>query len=292
MPFKKYFKTLLYFLLALICVYLVFVFSFGGFGKKALVSTSAGKSDTALLFAHRGISLYYPENSREGAEGARLHGFRAVELDIRRSADDQNVVFHDENCLRMLGLDQEVDSLTMAELKKYPISLYSGKKSEAVVPTVDEFLSSAKENMIFYFDMKFSSFKDADEIVALIKKHARERSVILTNWDILFVFYVEAKYPEIITGLEGFDAGKEWTYTLMPKNLKPDFLSGFFSHTSAEHIGWLKKNELIENRIVYGVDSTNYESALKAGFKNIIIDYDSAMNNDPRITDLLRNPGN
>ncbi len=285
---KKYLKALFYFFLVLVCAYLVCVFSFGGFGRKPSTFTSAGKNEKILFFAHRGISLYYPENSREGVEGARLHGFRAVELDIRRSADNQNVVFHDENCERLLGVDQEIDSLSVAELKKYPILLYSGKKSGAVVPTVDEFLTSEKENMVFYFDMKFSSFRDADEIVALIKKHACEKSVILTNWDVLFIFYVEARYPEIMTGLEGFDAGKEWTYNLMPKNLKPDFLSGFFSHTTEEHVNWLKKNNLLNSRIVYGVDSTNYESALKFGFKNIIIDYDSAMNRNTRITDLLK----
>ena len=242
-----------------------------------------------LLFAHRGISIYYPENSVEGAEGSRLHGFRAMEVDIRRSADNRIVVFHDENCRRVLGLDEEIDSLTSGEFKKHPILLYSGQTSNATVPTVDELLSSEKTNLVFYFDMKFSSFKDADEIVALIKKHKCEESVILTNWDISFIFYVEANYPEIMTGLEGFDAGKEWTYTLMPKHLKPDFLSGFYSNTTKKHIDWLKKHDLMNSKIVYGVDSTNYVTALESGFRNIVIDYDSAMSKDPLITDLLKN---
>lgn len=285
----KKLRFVLYFLLTLLCAYLVFVFLFGGFGRKKPVYTYLGKSNKTLLFGHRGMSLYYPENSIEGANGAKMHGFRAIEADIRRSLDDQNVIFHDENCKRMLGIDQEIDSLSVADLKKYPLYLYSGKQSKAYVPTVEELLASQKGNMVFYFDMKFSSFKDADEIVALIKKYNCEEKVILTNWDILFIFYVEAKYPEIITGLEGFDAGKEWSYNLMPKDLKPDFLSGFYSHTNEEHVNWLNKNDLMDSRIVYGVDSTNYVPALKMGFKNILIDYDSAMNKDPRITDLLKN---
>jgi len=288
MTAKKIIRIPFYFLLTSILLYFILVFCFGGLGKKTPVFTSAGNGDKPLLFAHRGISLYYPENSREGVVGAKLHGFKASEVDIRRSADDQQIIFHDENCERLLGINQEIDSLTLYDLKKHPIVLHNGLTSAAVAPTVDELLASQKGNMIFYFDMKFSSFKDADEIVALIKKHKCERSVILTNWDALFIFYVEAKYPEIMTGLEGFDAGKEWGYMLMPKNLKPDFLSGFYSHTNAEHIAWLKAHELMDSKIVYGVDSTNYDPALKAGFRNIIIDYDSAMNDDTRITNLLK----
>ena len=277
-----------YIFLFLILAYFIFVFVYGGFGKKEPVFLSAGKKDKVLLFAHRGISLYYPENSIEGVQGARLHGFRASEVDIRRSADGQQIIFHDEDCARLLGVERQIDGFTVSELAQHPILYLNGTKSKAIVPTVSRLLDAEKENMAFYFDMKFSSFKDADDIVAQIKRHHLESSVILANWDILFLFYVEMKYPEIITAIEGFDSGKEWTYNLIPRNLKPDFLSGFYAHTNKEHITWLKKNDLLKSRIVYGVDSSNYVPALKAGFRNIIIDYDSSMNNDPRISDLLK----
>jgi len=284
---KKLLRFSLYFLLLVLGAYFILAFSFGGFGKKITVFTTAGKEGEILLFAHRGLPYYYPENSIEGLEGAKAHGFIAAELDIRRSANGTYLIFHDENCKRLLGLDAEIETLTIDTIKKYSL-LASGHKTSAFVPTVDEVLSTEKNSMVFYFDMKYSSFKDADEIVALIKKYKCEKSVILTNWDFLFIFYVETKYPEIITGLEGLDAGKEWIYELMPKNLKPDFISGFYCQTNEAHINWLKKNDLMNSRIVYGVDHTNYDAALKYGFKNLIVDYDEVMRKDPRIINVLK----
>ncbi len=283
---KKTLKILLYFLLAVSCLYLGFVFFYGGFGKKAPVYTSVGKNEKTLLFAHRGMYLYYPENSMEGIDGAKAHGFRAAEVDIRRSADNHLIIFHDDSCQRILGVDKMVNALTLAELKKYPIRLQNGQKSTSFITSVDELLA-AEKGMVFYFDMKLSSFKDADDVVQLIKKHGCEHSVILANSNAAFIFYVEAKYPKIMTVLEGFDTGKEWMYYFIPKDLKPDFLSGFYSATNEAHVSWLKNNGLLDCKIVYGVGLKNYRAALISGFKNILIDYDSLMEKDPQIKELL-----
>lgn len=287
MLLKKTLRYILYTVFSSLCVYLIIIYFFGGFGKKPLAHITARKSDDVLLFGHRGIADYCPENSREGLKEAVRVGFKAIEADIRKTKDNQFVVFHDDDALRMLGLDVEVKNATVSELKKTEIILRNCTRSDAKVPTLDEFIASDEDNTIFYFDMKSSSFQDADEIVELIRKYGREKLVILTNWDPLFIFYVEANYPEIITALEGFDSGKEWLYELMPKDLKPDFLSGFFYKTDEGHLSWLKKNDLFDHKIIYGVDSLNYKGALDAGFKNIIIDYDSNMCKDPRIIHLL-----
>ena len=285
---KKIFKAFLYFLLAVICIYILFAFYYGGFGAKTLMYTSASKSGQTLLFAHRGIYKYYPENSRESIKGAKSHGFNAAEVDIRRSSDNQLIIFHDENCGRLLGQDKNVSSMTVAELKKYPIRLKDGQKSQSFILTVDELLATEKE-MVFYFDMKLSSFKDADDIVDLIMKYSADQRVILASSNAALIFYVEANYPGIMTVLEGFDSGKEWIHYLIPKELKPDFLSGFYSATNEAHVNWLKENNLLDSKIVYGVDLRNYKSALQAGFKNILIDYDSVMEEDPEIKGLLCN---
>ncbi|MCW3085382.1 MAG: hypothetical protein JWP12_2748 [Bacteroidetes bacterium] len=92
-----------------------------------------------------------------------------------------------------------------------------------------------------------------------------------------------------MTVLEGFNAGKEWMYYFIPKNLKPDFLSGFYSATNEAHVNWLKENDLLDSKIAYGVDLKNYKAVLKSGFKNILIDYDSLMEKDLQIKDLLEN---
>jgi hypothetical protein len=287
MLLKKTLRYLLYTVFSSLCVYLIIIYSFGGFGKKAPTFTTVKKPNAALLFGHRGIADYCPENSREGLKEAVRVGFRAIEADIRKTKDNQFVVFNDDDAMRMLGIDVEVRNATVSELKKKEIILRNCTRSDAKVPTLDEFMASDEDSTFIYLDMKSSTFEDADEIVELIRNYGREKSVILTNWDPLFIFYVEANYPEIMTALEGFDSGKEWLYELMPTDLKPDFLSGFFYKTDEDHLNWLKKNDLMDRKIIYGVDSLNYNEALDAGFMNIIIDYDTNMCKDPRIIDLL-----
>lgn len=281
MKFKKYIKAFLFTILILvfsICV--LFLFFFGGPGEKPLaVLGTKHKSDSILFFAHRGLSHYYPENSIEAIEESGKRGFHAAEVDIIKSFKDEFIVFHDEDGLRLLGVEKNIAAIDSNDLKNYPI-LFNEKKSDSYVSTVSQLLNSEKEHMVFYFDMKQSSFEDADGIARLVKEHECLQSVIVASSDILFIFYMEYHYPEIVTALEGFDAGKEWTYNLIPKDLKPDFLSGFSRKTDENHVEWLKQNDLMDRRIVYGVDSANIEHVLNSGFKNIIVDFDSSFVTD------------
>ena len=71
-----------------------------------------------LLFAHRGGSALAPENTLPAfLNGVRL-GADALELDIRLTADDQVVVFHDETLERTTNGSGKVRDHTLAELKQ------------------------------------------------------------------------------------------------------------------------------------------------------------------------------
>lgn len=55
----------------------------------------ATMSVVTLIIAHRGASAAAPENTLEAFERAVAMGADAIELDVRRTADDQLVVHHD-----------------------------------------------------------------------------------------------------------------------------------------------------------------------------------------------------
>lgn len=272
--FTRIIKAFLITIAALTVVYLAFSFSFGGFGRKPLKPLFSYPADSALLFAHRGVVENFPENSLESIGEAKQLGFRAVEFDLRKSADDDYILFHDTDTDRMLGKGQNINEISTPELEDFPL-VQNGEPGNFFIPTLEKVLDQFGADFIFYFDMKLSGFKEADQIVEIIRNYEIEDRVIVASADALFVFYIELKYPEIITALEGFNAGKEWLYPLIPKNLRPDFLSGFFSRIDENHVEWLRKNELMSRRIVYGIDSSNFISAKSMGIKNMIMDYDS-----------------
>ncbi|MFH1121992.1 MAG: glycerophosphodiester phosphodiesterase [Bacteroidota bacterium] len=257
-----------------IVIYLLIFFSLGGFGEVRGKGLFQQPPDSTILFAHRGIAAYYPENSTGSIDEARRAGFTAVEFDLRKSADGEFILFHDVDCKRMLGAEIAVRDIPAKELKRFPL-LQNGENSSFYVPTLKEVLDRYHTDFIFYLDMKLSGFNDADQIAEIIQNYRIENSSVVASADLLFILYIEYRYPQINTALEGYNAGKEWTYKLIPKNLKPDYLSGFLSRVNEDHLVWLKKNGLLSRRIVYGVDSTNYLAAKAMGLRNLILDYDT-----------------
>jgi glycerophosphoryl diester phosphodiesterase len=272
--FSGILKALLIAITAFVVAYLAFAFSLGGFGDKPLKSLFPDPADSTILFAHRGVVEKYPENSMESISKAKRLGFRAVEFDLRKSADDDFILFHDTDTERMFGSKRNINEISTSSIEDFPL-LQNGEPGNFFVPTLEEVLDQHSADFIFYFDMKLSGFKEADQIVEIIRKYNIENRVIVASADALFVFYIELKYPEIITALEGFNAGKEWIYPVIPKNLRPDFLSGFLSMIDENHVEWLRNKGLLSRRIVYGVDSSNYLSAKSMGIKHMILDYDS-----------------
>lgn len=230
-------------------------------------------SDSVLWFSHRTNFLYAAENSVQGIEMAAKAGFKAVELDISRAGDGQLIVFHDEDGQRLLGMPEELSELSTAEIKKHPILFADTLVTTSHVPTLAEVLENQDDDVMYYLDMKESTLETADRLAELLNHYAAVQKVIVASSDILFVFYIEENYPEIITAHEGFDAGKEWTWHLMPDKLKPDLLSGNARNTDPCHLRWLKEHQLLDKRIVYGVDTANIASVLQDGYRNIIVDY-------------------
>lgn len=275
--FKKHkaLKSVLKVLAGLMVCYILLVIALGGFGKKKADLIPVINSDSTLLFAHRGIADGIPENSLQSLAQAKRMGFKAVEFDLRKSSTGDFVLFHDHDAQRMLGLDLEIENIPTADLGNYPYMM-NGHRTSFHVPLLTNVLDQFHDDFIFYFDMKLSGFREADQIVEIIHRYGIEKSTIVASADLLTVFFIEYKHPGIITALEGYNAGKEWSYNLIPKRLKPDYLSGFFNRIDGNHLGWLKRKGLFSQRIVYGVDSSNFQSVKKLGIKNIILDCDSA----------------
>jgi len=268
-------KTVLIFIASILSIYLIIMFSFGGYGKKPITLKMPSNPDSLFLIAHRGLGNYFPESGRSSIRAAQRVGFKAVEVDVEKTLDRQLIIFHDRDCERLLGVKAHLDTIALETVQAFPL-IFQGRTSTDFVMTPEELVHDHPQT-IFYFDMKMKDLESADKLVAIIKKYGIENSSILANSHFPLIFYVEWKYPEINTALEGFDAGKEWAYYLMPKQLKPDFLSGFAAKLDLHQLQWLKKKNLIHCRIVYGVDAQSLPKVLAWGIKNVILDYDSTL---------------
>lgn len=71
------------------------------------------------IWAHRGCSMQYPENTIQSfSEAAKLNGIRGIEFDVQYTKDKQLVVFHDELVNRVTNGTGFVRDYTLAELKQ------------------------------------------------------------------------------------------------------------------------------------------------------------------------------
>ncbi len=68
------------------------------------------------VFAHRGASGAYPENTMESFQAAAEAGAPYIELDVHMTRDAVVVVHHDEDLKRVCGRDAMVAQLTHAEI--------------------------------------------------------------------------------------------------------------------------------------------------------------------------------
>ena len=70
------------------------------------------------IFAHRGFSGKYPENTMLAFEKAVEIGVDGIELDVHLTKDNELVIIHDEDIKRTTNGEGLVKDMTLEELKK------------------------------------------------------------------------------------------------------------------------------------------------------------------------------
>ncbi|MBQ9979463.1 MAG: glycerophosphodiester phosphodiesterase [Oscillospiraceae bacterium] len=113
-------KILILFIIAIVIIAIFAYFSMIMPGR----SSKEKKSDfSGLYFAHRGLhnaEKGIPENTMAAFRAAVEKGY-AIELDVRLTADDMLVVFHDDDLMRLTGKKGTVESKKYKELKEYTV---------------------------------------------------------------------------------------------------------------------------------------------------------------------------
>ncbi|KIL45931.1 glycerophosphodiester phosphodiesterase [Jeotgalibacillus campisalis] len=101
------------------------------------------------IFAHRGASGLYPENTMKAFKEAEKTGCDGIELDVQRTKDGHLVVIHDETVNRTTNGTGMVGSLTLKQIRALDAS-YNKKKwfTHNKVPTLEEVLEWLQGNSL------------------------------------------------------------------------------------------------------------------------------------------------
>jgi len=196
--------------------------------------------DAASLFkdpiAHRGLhdkSQGRVENCESAFQAAIEAGF-AIECDVRLSADNQVVVFHDDTLGRLTQNKSTVRGLSVAELKKVPFNDGPDR-----IQTLPELLEQVSEKVPLIIELK--SQWDGDEGLALRVSETIGTyfgPVATMSFDPALVKGVQNWLPHVPNGIvsEHYRDTEEWRFLsrfqrfklskmLHWQQSKPDFIS-------------------------------------------------------------------
>lgn len=109
------------------------------------------------IFAHRGNhdDELAPENTLEAFENAWNLSINGVELDIRLTADNQVVVFHDNDTGHLADQRVAISKCTLQNLKDIPIyDRYRRLNKQFTIPSLKDVLDKAPANKKIYIELK------------------------------------------------------------------------------------------------------------------------------------------
>ena len=157
------------------------------------------------VWAHRGFSSIYPENTMMAFEKAVESGADGIEMDVHLSSDGYPVVIHDENLLRTGGIDRMVGECTLDELTHTVVSQTQGGRYNTTVPSFEEFCAFVKDtNTRADIELKTSVvyYPGIEEkVAALVKKYRIEDRVIFSSFNWLSLVVMKRLLPGVKCGL-------------------------------------------------------------------------------------------
>ncbi|MBR1416742.1 MAG: glycerophosphoryl diester phosphodiesterase membrane domain-containing protein [Bacilli bacterium] len=217
------------------------------------------------ITAHRGASDKYPENTMLAFIGAKELGTDYIELDVRKTLDNQIVVIHDSNLKRTTGIDKKVSDLTYDEIKEFDAgSFFSEDFKDERIPLLKDVIKYAKEN-----DLKMNiEIKSSDEnksveseVISLIKDYKYQNRCFISsfNYNILEnikeidsnikTIFVTSEIDDI-NNYEDADA-----FSIKYSNITKDLVDLIHNNNKKIHAWTIKDEEELKQIIDLSVDN-------------------------------------
>jgi glycerophosphoryl diester phosphodiesterase len=127
--------------------------------KRLRMMFSVGQNEIYVA-AHRGDWRDAPENSILALRYAEQLGVDIVEIDLKKTKDDQLVVMHDKTLDRTTTGSGAVSDYSLAELKRLKLRSGTGHPTTYQIPTFSEELTAARDNVIINIDQGWAYFPD------------------------------------------------------------------------------------------------------------------------------------
>jgi glycerophosphoryl diester phosphodiesterase len=158
-----------------------------------------------LLVGHRGACAVAPENTLCSFAQAWADGADMVEMDLRLSADEHVVVFHDERVDRTTDGTGEVGALTLAELRRLDAGAwFDARFAGERIPTLAEVFDWARGKIALLLELKYPHYtfepRLAQRVADLVSQHRMEEQIAFISYNVRGLQQIAALLPHVRTG--------------------------------------------------------------------------------------------
>ena len=236
------------------------------------------------VWAHRGCSYAWPENTLQAFEAACKHNITGIELDIQLTKDRKIVVIHDETVNRTTNGNGKVKDFTLNEIKKLKIATHPGIfgiKKYTQIPTIEEVFAllkpyCLKNGLLINIELKNSKERYEgmeDMILAMVKERGLEKYIVYSSFNPDSVILIKQKEPAARVGIlnpsEQFclTFSQEHEVDALHPNIKRLDVEDVRSKTTLPIRAWGSKEPFYPNKRNYEVQ--NFEELSKQGVTDI-----------------------
>ena len=157
------------------------------------------------VYAHRGYSGKYPENTMLAFKKAAETGCDGIELDVQLTSDGQVVIIHDEKIDRTTDGTGNVKDYTLEELKKFNAAAsWNGKYGFEPIPTLEEYFQWVKDtDLVTNIEIKSGVYyyeELEEKTLALVRKYGLEKKIIFSSFLHSSITLLRKLAPEIPCG--------------------------------------------------------------------------------------------
>jgi glycerophosphoryl diester phosphodiesterase len=185
-----------------------------------------------LRIGHRGARAYAPENTLASFKKAIEIGVDAVELDVRKTKDNQLVVIHDAGVKRTTNGEGLVSELTLKEIKNLSAD---GEK----IPTLLETLDFLDKTVRVFVELKETGIEE--QVLSIVHSKSLENNVVIVS----FLEDALKKVRELDTDIEtGLIYAKHKNPIKAALELKANYLFALYRFTHTANVQKAHENGL------------------------------------------------
>lgn len=212
----------------------------------------------SLFIGHRGTRIEYDENTLDAFDIALKSGANYIEFDVRKTKDNELVIFHDSKVDRITHSKGLLVNYTYPEIARMRFKL-----TDSHIPTLNEVLKQFKNRIKFIIELKSEDLREC--VINTINFHNMLKDCIISGRNLSDLEIIKQNYHESCV-CYNITKGKDLKLKDFMKQSRerklsfiPDFISLRSKMITPEFIEICHKNEIL----VLTWDFTFYKNPLK-----------------------------